>query len=61
MCIDVYFPSFWAYVGGINLSITTANNPISTQCKPDVPRLVTKLLRELGVEALPLRAIGWVS
>jgi hypothetical protein len=25
VCIDVYFPPFWAYVGGINLSITTAN------------------------------------
>jgi hypothetical protein len=25
VCIDVYFPPFWAYVGGINLSIMTAN------------------------------------
>jgi hypothetical protein len=25
VCIDVYFPPFWAYVGGINLSIRTAN------------------------------------
>jgi hypothetical protein len=25
VCIDVYFPPFWAYVGGINLSITTTN------------------------------------
>jgi hypothetical protein len=23
VCIDVYFPPFWAYIGGINLSITT--------------------------------------
>jgi hypothetical protein len=26
VCIDVYFRPFWAYVGGINLSITTANS-----------------------------------
>jgi hypothetical protein len=26
VCIDVYFPPFWAYVGGINLSIMTGNN-----------------------------------
>jgi hypothetical protein len=26
VCIDVYFPPFWAYVGSINLLITTANN-----------------------------------
>jgi hypothetical protein len=25
VCIDVYFPPFWAYVGGINLSIRTTN------------------------------------
>jgi hypothetical protein len=25
VCIDMYFPPFWAYVGGINLLITTAN------------------------------------
>jgi hypothetical protein len=25
VCIDVYFPPFWAYVGGINMSIMTAN------------------------------------
>jgi hypothetical protein len=27
VCIDVYFPPFWAYVGSINLSITTAHSP----------------------------------
>jgi hypothetical protein len=25
VCIDVYFSPFWTYVGGINMSITTAN------------------------------------
>jgi hypothetical protein len=25
VCIDVYFSPFWAYVGGINLSIMTTN------------------------------------
>jgi hypothetical protein len=25
VCIDVYFPPFWSYVGGINLSIRTTN------------------------------------
>jgi hypothetical protein len=28
VCIDVHFPSFWAYVGGINLSIMTANTQL---------------------------------
>jgi hypothetical protein len=33
VCIDVYFPPFWAYVGGINLSIMTANKlPKLTLC-----------------------------
>ena len=26
VCINVYFPPFWAYVGGKNLSIMTANS-----------------------------------
>jgi len=25
VCINVYFPPFWAYVGGKNLSLTTSN------------------------------------
>jgi hypothetical protein len=25
VCIDVYFPPFWTYVGSINMSIMTAN------------------------------------
>jgi hypothetical protein len=29
--IDVYFPPFWAYVGGINLSITTANSGVGAR------------------------------
>jgi hypothetical protein len=41
--------------------VTERVHPIGTQHEPDVPRLVTKLLQELSVEALPLRAIGWVS
>jgi hypothetical protein len=36
-------------------------HPIGTQHELDVPRLITKLLGELGVETLPLLAIGRVS
>jgi hypothetical protein len=41
--------------------ITKWVHPIGTQRELDVPRLVAKLFLELGVEALPLLAIGWVS
>jgi hypothetical protein len=38
MCIDVYFPPFWAYVSSINLSIRTANskNVLGMDLSPSV-------------------------
>jgi hypothetical protein len=41
--------------------VTEWVHPISSQHELDVPHLVIKLLRELGVEVLPLLAIGGVS
>jgi hypothetical protein len=39
--------------------VTERIHPICTQREPNVPRLVTKL-QELGIETLPLLAIGGV-
>jgi hypothetical protein len=41
--------------------VTERIHPIGTQREPDTPRLITKLLRELGVETLSLLAIGGLS
>ena len=41
--------------------VTERIHPIGTQREPDVSRLGIKLLRELGIEMLPLLAIDRVS
>jgi hypothetical protein len=42
------------------VEITEGIHPVGTQHKPDIPGLVPKLW-ELGVETLPLLAIGGMS
>jgi hypothetical protein len=42
------------------VEVTEQIYPIGTKCEPNVPRLFAKL-KELGIETLPLLAIGGVS
>jgi hypothetical protein len=58
VCMNVYFPPFWNYVGGIDVSITTANSrhhPHGAAWSVATPASTSR------TRTLPWRSLGLLS